>query len=63
MFVYNVFHLNIDPVFKRFTDRVPALGCGAAGVDILQKKPKNAPTGKNSAPAKFPKLSNISIIK
>ena len=34
-----------------------------AGVDILQKKPKNAPTGKNSAPAKFPKLSNISIIK
>ena len=34
-----------------------------AGVDILQKKPKNALTGKNSAPAKFPKLSNISRIK
>ena len=33
------------------------------GVDILQKKPKNALTGKNSAPAKFPKLSNISRIK
>jgi len=34
-----------------------------AGVDILQKKTKNALTGKNSAPAKFPKLSNISRIK
>ena len=32
------------------------------GVDILQKKPKNALTGKNSAPAKFPKLSNIVIL-
>ena len=29
------------------------------GVDILQKKPKNAPEGKNSAPAKFPEFSKI----
>ena len=26
-----------------------------SGVDILQKKPKNAQRGKNSAPAKLPK--------
>jgi hypothetical protein len=34
-----------------------------SGVDILQKKPKNALRGKNSAPAKFPHPSKISKIK
>ena len=30
------------------------------GVDILQKKPKNAPGGINSAQAKFPEFSKLS---
>ena len=34
-----------------------------AGVDILQKKAKNALRGKNSAPAKFPQPSKMSKIK
>ena len=34
-----------------------------SGVDILQKKAKNALRGKNTAPAKFPQPSKISKIK
>ena len=29
LFVYNVFHLNIDPVLKRLADRLAAIGDGA----------------------------------
>ena len=44
---------NGDAVFLHYYSLMP-------GVDILQKKPKNAPGGINSALAKFPEYPKLS---
>ena len=60
--IYNYPQRGLHPIFLPWVI-ISGLGVKTlqlTGVDILQKKPKNALTGKNSAPAK---LSNISRIK